>query len=152
MSLKFGRRPVRRTAYTDASSSVMKRHFSALGPPPAVTKNWPAAVKVPFGLMLNDSLGDCVCADVGHVMMINTANASTIFVPTDRPIRKLYQWVGGYVPGEPNTDNGCDMTTMDEFLKAKGFCGSKLDAYGMVDYDSVADLTWCVELFGSPGT
>ena len=149
MIYKFGRLPVRHTAYTDASLDVMRQHLAALGPPPKATNNWAAAVREHWGFMGNDTLGDCVCADVSHIVMLNTANASSIVVPTYWQNVKLYEYVGGYVPGDPSTDNGCNMTTMDEFLKANGFLGYKVDAYAMIDFTNLSDLLWSVQLFGS---
>src|SRR5437899_611984 len=59
-----------------------------------------------IGMMLNDSLGDCTCATVGHIIQQWTAeNGKQIIVP-DSEILALYEKVGGYVPGQDSTDNG----------------------------------------------
>ena len=146
---KLGRRPPRHTGKTRRSLMVMNAHLTALGPAPAATNDYVAAVKVPWRYMWNDQLGDCVCADTGHTMMLRTANTGGIVIPSANEILKLYEEVGGYVPGDPSTDQGCDEVTMEEFLQKTGFIGHKLDQYGSVDFANFAHLVWTVQLFGS---
>src|SRR5271155_2585228 len=61
-----------------------------------------------LGAMLNDELGDCTCAAVGHAIQIWTFNAdgaSEMITPPDSDIEQLYEVAGGYVPGNESTDN-----------------------------------------------
>lgn len=94
---------------------------------------------------------NCVCADTGHALMLRTANASgSIVVPSDADIEKLYEVVGGFDPSDPqDTDNGCDETTMCEYLEKTGFLGHKSDATGTVEPSNLDHLRWCVQLFGT---
>jgi hypothetical protein len=152
---KLGRKPARFTRRTFRSGIVMSRALDALGDPPAVSNDYVSAVTVPWGTMLNDQLGDCVCADTGHALMLRTANAGGIIVPTDAEIEQLYEVVGGYDPSQaqPNgdnpTDQGCDETSMCEYLQTTGFLGHKADAIGSVDPANLAHIEWCVQLFGT---
>lgn len=130
------------------SALVLARALDPLGSAPVVTTDWSAAVKVPWGMMGNDSLGDCVCADTGHTLMIRTANASTVVVPTDADIVALYEAVGGYDPTDPSTDRGCDETAMCQYLEATGFLGHRSDGTGMVDPTNFDHVKWCCQLFG----
>jgi hypothetical protein len=59
----------------------------------------------------NDTLGDCVIAGIGHVVATQTGNAGDLFTFSDQQIISLYSSIGGYVPGDPSTDNGCDEVT-----------------------------------------
>ena len=65
----------------------------------ALLTDWP--------MYSNDQLGCCTCSSTGH--MIEAASrygqGATIEV-TDSDILAEYERVGGYVPGDPSTDNG----------------------------------------------
>lgn len=149
MHVKLGRRPVRHTGRMRRSMLVMTQHLSSLGPAPSETNNYMGAVTVPWGMMLNDTLGDCVCADSGHTLMLRSANSGKIIIPTDADIEHLYEEVGGYIAGDSKTDNGCDETSMEQYLTSTGLCGQKLDDSGSVDYTSLDHLIWSIQLFGS---
>lgn len=128
---------------------MMAAALDPLGPAPAATNDYASAVRVPWGAMLNDRLSDCVCADTGHALMLRTANVGKIVVPTDDEIEQLYAAVGGYVPGNPATDQGCYESDMVAHLARSGFLGHKADAVGSVSPSSVDHLVWCVQLFGA---
>lgn len=147
--LKMGRKPVRFTGRSRRTMAVMTRHLLTLGPAPAATNPYIAAVKVPWGMMLNDQLGCCVCSDTGHTIMLRTANVGAVEVATANEILKLYEQVGGYVPGDPSTDQGCDELSMAQYLRNTGFVGHKLDNYASVNYKDQDLLVWSVQLFGS---
>jgi intein/homing endonuclease len=92
---------------------------------------------------------NCVCADTAHTLMLRTANAGTIVVPTDDDVLKLYEAVGGYKPGDSSTDQGCVEAEMCEYLERSGFLGHKADAVGAVDPQNLDHLRWTIQLFGS---
>jgi hypothetical protein len=147
--LKLGRKAARHTRRTMKSALIMAGALDPLGTPPAACNDYTAAVTVPLGMFCNDSLGDCVAADSAHTLMLRTANAGSILVPTDTEVIALYAAIGGYVPGDPSTDNGCDETTACEYLEKAGFLGHKSDATGTVDPANLDHLRWCNQLFGS---
>src|SRR6185437_4913523 len=62
---------------------------------------------------LNDQLGDCVIAAIAHIVGVLTGNANggNPFIYTNDQITALYSAIGGYVPGNSSTDNGCDEQT-----------------------------------------
>jgi hypothetical protein len=69
----------------------------------------------------NDTLGDCVIAGIAHIVGALTGNAGTppvIF--TNDQIIALYSAIGGYVPGNPSTDNGCDEQTALNYWENNG--------------------------------
>lgn len=58
---------------------------------------------------LNDQLGDCVIAGLAHILGMLTGNATgSPFLFTKAQILSLYEPIGGYVPGDPSTDQGCN--------------------------------------------
>jgi len=150
--MKLGKHPARHTLHSMRGALILAQHLNDLGSPPTASDDYVAAVVKSgkdWGMMGNDTLGDCVCADTGHTLMLRTANASTIVVPTDADVIALYEAVGGYNPANPdNTDNGCDESAMCDYLKATGFLGHKSDADGMIDPANLDHVKWAVQLMG----
>jgi hypothetical protein len=117
-------------------------------PPVPAPLNWTAGMPSNFGMMLNNVIGDCTCAGWGHQKQIWTFNAAGAEVTTpDTDIEALYAACGGYVPGDPNTDNGCIEQDVLNYLHSTGLDGDKLDAYFEVDVRNHDDVkrtvAWC---------
>lgn len=150
---KRGRRPPVHTRRTMQSALALSRALAPLGAPPAVSDDYVSAVtkQAPngWGMYLNNQLGDCVCADSGHQVMLHTANAGTIVIPTDQDVLALYEAVGGYVPGNPSTDQGCDETSMCQYLETTGLAGQKSAGTAMVDPSNLDNLRWTTQIFGA---
>ncbi len=71
----------------------------------------------------NNTLGDCVIAGMAHVVGVLTGNAGTPpFIYTSQQIIALYSAIGGYVPGDPSTDQGCDEQTALNYWMHNGAC------------------------------
>lgn len=150
MTIKLGRRPARRTRRNLLSALAMVRALDPLGSPPAASNDYTAAVKIPWPMFLNDILGTCVPADTAHTLMLRTANAGSIIVPSDADVEYLYEKVGGYDPEFSDaTDNGCDESSMEEYLQSTGFIGHKATATGTVEPSNLDHVRWCIQLFGS---
>ena len=107
-----------------------------------------------LGLMLNDSLGDCTCAGIGHGIQTWTANASTIFTPPDPDVLAAYSAVSGYDPsktdaqGNNDTDQGADELTVLNFWKNTGIDGHKILGYVQVHPTNLLHLRATIALFG----
>jgi hypothetical protein len=107
------------------SRRFMLSNFLALAPPP-VSVNWFGSV-TEYGEMLNDSLGDCTCAAVGHaeqVASLNTPEGELTF--PDNIILNLYEKSCGYVFNDPSTDNGGVITDVLDWVRKYGM-GKKHD-------------------------
>lgn len=127
---------------------------------PGVTFNPPAesswVVDVPsWGMMENDQLGDCVIAGAGHSIQQWTfyvkeklGQGQMVVVP-DNQILTAYEKVGGYVPGDPSTDNGCDMLTALKYWRKTGIGGHKILAFVQVDPTKPLEWMSAIELFGN---
>ena len=107
--------------------------------------------KVPsWPMYLNDSLGDCVCAAAGHMIEQWTAYGATPEVtPEDTQILTAYEQIGGYVPGDPSTDNGCDMLTACNYWRQTGIAGHKIAAFISIDPTKLSELRTAIFLFGN---
>lgn len=118
-TVKFGRRrPI-------AMGPHLKlRHYldkAALPPVPSSADYSAAAAKSLSNVMLNDSEGDCVIAAGYHITGVETGNAGDLFVPTDAEVNADYSAIGGYVPGDPSTDNGCLIPDALNYWTSHGF-------------------------------
>jgi hypothetical protein len=80
---------------------------------------WQTKVGTNWGMMLNDRIGDCPIAGVGHTIMNWTANASTMVTMPDRNILSVYKAISGY-NGTPDTDTGCCLLDVLKYWKNTG--------------------------------
>lgn len=145
----YGRKSPQHTRRSFRSMMLMGGALNALGAPPAASNDYVAAVKVPWQIFGNDSIGDCVPCDTAHSLMLRTANVGQIVVPSEAEVVALYSAVGGYRADHPSTDNGCEESAMCQYLVSTGFLGHKADAVGNIDPSNLDHLKWCVQLFGS---
>lgn len=145
MSRMLGKLPPR----FDARTLRMSRYMRAV-PAPPVSVSYERAIPE-WGMLLNDTLGDCVCAAAGHMEMQWTTYAGIPFLPTDGDIEKAYELIGGYVPGDPTTDQGCDMLSALKVWKRDGIAGRKIAAYAKLSMgqDIALELQQSVFCFGN---
>lgn len=132
----------------DKRTLRLSKYIKAL-PPPPVSVDFTAKVTRPWGMMLNDSLGDCVCAAAGHMIEQWTFEAGKGIIPTDAEILRAYEVIGGYVPGDPSTDNGCDMLTALKTWRKSGIAGHKIGAFVALERGNVEEMHQAVALFGN---
>lgn len=159
--MKFGRRAPVHNLRTMRSALALARALSPLGTPPAASDDYVVATEkalaaLPaslsggrWGVFLNDRLGDCVCADSCHQVMLHTANAGKMIIPTEQDCLSLYEAVGGYVPGDASTDQGCSEVAMCHYLETTGLAGQKSAGSGALDPASLDSIRWSVQLFGA---
>jgi hypothetical protein len=140
---KLGKHPVRH----DPRTLKLAKYFTAAIPPPPSTCDWIKG-KGNFGMMLNDQLGDCAIAAPGHQEQIWTMNASTELTLPDNAILKAYEAVSGYKPGDPNTDNGCNMLDVLKYWRKTGIGARKIQAFAAVDLKMPIHLSQAIYLFG----
>ncbi len=99
-------------------------------PPPPATIAIPASCANGLSqTFMNTQLGCCVIAHHAHFLAnITSQNGqATPFIYTENQIIKDYEVVGGYIPGDPFSDQGCDISTDLAYLTSTGFAdGSKL--------------------------
>ncbi len=101
-------------------------------------------------MYLNDSLGDCVIAELGHSVGVLTGNANNApLILTDAQIISLYSAIGGYVPGDESTDNGCDIQTALNYWGTTGLLNNthKIQGYLAINPSDVTELQLAIFLF-----
>jgi hypothetical protein len=141
----LGKAPARLDARTFRLSSFLK----PITPPPA--KDWAAAV-TDWGMMMNDVLGICVGAGAGHTVQQWTKYAGVEHVVPDSKILQTYEKVGGYVPGDPSTDNGMDMLSYLNFWRQHGLGEHRkhrIQAFVTVNPANLQEMRTAIYLFGN---
>lgn len=98
----------------------------------------------------NDSLGNCVIAGMAHLEGVFTAiKYGTPSIFTLDQIVMMYSAIGGYVPGNPNTDNGCDEQTALAYWQKNGFLGHSIAGSLAVDATNVNECVMASWLFSN---
>ena len=132
----------------DARNLKLARYLTASLPPPPESCDWSAKVGGSWGVMLNDSLGDCTCAAAGHLIEAWTANAGVRVTPPDSAILAAYEQLCGYNPADPSTDGGgVEVDVLNGWRKI-GIAGHRIGAYAAVDVHNLSHVKTAVSLFG----
>jgi hypothetical protein len=156
---KLGRKPYTHTLRTMRAALATARIMDALGPAPAASPGYSNVVdKIvsgDWGMMGNDTVGDCTTADRGHRLMLWTALGSgKIVIPTAGQVLAFYSQATGYNPadvqpdGSNPTDQGADMVTIAKDAETMALCGHVEDAFGTIDPLNMTHLKWAICLFG----
>lgn len=130
----------------DDRTLKLSTYTKALPPPPAVcaytskVPNWPM-----YG---NNTLGDCVAAAAGHMVEQWNYEAERQFMPTQAEIIAFYE-NSGYVPGQPDTDQGWDLLSALKVWRSQGVAGHKIAAFLALQPGNLEQLRQAVYLFGN---
>jgi hypothetical protein len=109
--------------------------LSALPVPPASVDYSAKAQQALARVYYNDQLGDCVIAAMAHLIGVFFGNAGIPYLLSPAQIIALYSAIGGYVPGDPSTDNGCDEDTALSYWQANGAPAGENKIFGWVAVD-----------------
>ena len=82
--MKLGRKAVK----TDSRTLKLGKYLTAALPPPPPSADWTKGTTA-WGMMLNDSLGDCTIAGCAHAIQVWTLNTATIYTMPERGRRGL---------------------------------------------------------------
>lgn len=132
--VRLGGRKIPRVPHTTLKFKHLVRTAGVVAPPPAMDLT-PSSITVQRNVEMNDTLGDCVIAGRAHRIGLITGAAGSPFAYTQAQVLAEYERVGGYVPGNANSDNGCDMTVAAEDGVKTGYADGSKDA-GFVTVDA----------------
>jgi len=143
---KLGKLPPR----LDERTLKMAKYLSpALTPPPAAVY-WSKGLSS-WGMMLNDNLGDCTCAAVGHAIQTWRLNLGTSLAAATLPdsdILTAYEQWCGYNPADPSTDQGgVELDVLNDWWSS-GIAGDKIMAYADPAPANALHIKQAVWLFG----
>ena len=110
--------------------------------------DWTAGKKS-FGVMGNDTLGDCTAAAVGHLYQIWTMNAyMDEWSPTAAQVIEFYSASTGYDPKDQSTDRGGVETDVLDCLQKNGFCDRHIVGHASVDMHSLGAVKQAIFMAG----
>jgi hypothetical protein len=142
--VKFGRKPPK----ANGLHPRFARYAGALPTAPSKVDYRPLAPTVLADVLGNDNEGDCVIAGFYHWLGIVTGGAGKLFRPTLAQINGDYHDIGGFVVGDPSTDNGCDLqTAMNHYMTKGAQNGTKLAGWLSVDATNIAQVKQALWLF-----
>jgi hypothetical protein len=142
---KLGRKPARRDPRT-----LQLANYVDHGILPSVPGhfNWGRAVDN-WPVMLNDRLGDCTCACVGHTIQCWTANAGQEVILPDDEILHLYEAVSGYDPATGANDDGAVELDVLNYWRQTGVAGHQIAAYVALEPGNHDHMRIATFLFGA---
>jgi hypothetical protein len=141
--MKLGRKAIK----TDTRTLAFGDYLTPGLPPPPPTADWTKGIKS-WGMMLNNTLGDCTIAGVGHAIQVWSANTGKIKTVPDPTIESYYEKWDGYVPGKPSTDNGgIELDVLNDWQK-QGFADNVLVAFADPKPAKLAEVHQSIALFG----
>jgi hypothetical protein len=141
--MKLGRKAIK----TDSRTLKLGKYLTSALPPPPTTCDWTKGI-TGWGMMMNDTLGDCTIAGVGHAIQVWTANNGGEQTVPDSTIEQMYSNWDGYVPGDPSTDNGgIELDVLNDW-RQQGFANHKLVAFADPQYSDLTEVRQSIALFG----
>jgi hypothetical protein len=141
--MKLGRKAIK----TDSRTLALADYLTPALPPPPIAADWTKGI-AKWGMMLNDSLGDCTIAGAGHALQVWTANTGAETTVPDSTIESYYEQWDGYVPGNPGTDNGgVELDVLNHWQKSD-FAGHKLLAFADPKVSNLVEIRQSIALFG----
>ncbi|HTU84358.1 MAG TPA: hypothetical protein VMF57_02225 [Solirubrobacteraceae bacterium] len=117
-------------------------HPELASPPAAVSRPHPG---FQWGMLANDTIGDCVIAMMLHSIEDFHLDAGTPVPPfTNQDAISIYSAITGYVPGDPSTDKGTDESVAMRYWEHPGLTaeGAAHTIVATVAVDP-SDLTEC---------
>lgn len=146
MRVKFGRtRSVAHGLRMKASDYML-----AAMPDPPASCDYTAKAKTSLSqVYLNDDLGDCVIACGMHLEGVATGNATgSPWLASRAQVVAQYGAIGGYVEGDPSTDQGCNEGVALSYWTEHGFPnGTKLLGSLSVDATNQKQVMQVMDLF-----
>ena len=141
--MRLGRKAIK----TDSRTLMMANYLPPSLPPPPPAFDWTKGI-TSWGMMLNDTLGDCTIAGAAHAVQVWSANTGGELTVPDPTILSYYEQWDGYVPGQPNTDSGgVELDVLNNWQK-NGFADRKLLAFADPKANNLAEIRQSIHMFG----
>jgi len=141
--MKLGRKAIK----TDSRTLMLANYLTAALPPAPPAKDWTKGIQS-WGMMHNDTLGDCTIAAVAHAIQVFSANTKTEITLPDSQVLHYYEKWDGYKPGDPSTDHGgVELDVLNDWQKG-GFDKHKLIAFADPAHSNLEEIRQTITLFG----
>jgi hypothetical protein len=148
MMYKLGKLPPR----VDARTLMLGKYLESTLPPPPAAQDYGKQVtaqalkgkETAWPMYGNDTLGDCTCAAVGHMIEVWTANASKLTEVPNAAVIELYRH---FNPGKE--DNGCNLLDVLSWWRKTAVSGHKIEAFAGIEPKNHTQAKDALQLFGS---
>lgn len=101
-----------------------------------------------WGMLANDTVGDCTCAAAGHHEMCWLVNNGITFDPTDQQVLAAYSAITGYNPITGANDNGATCLDVLNYWRKTGIAGHTIGAFAQIALTNHTQVKQAVWLFG----
>jgi hypothetical protein len=151
--MKLGKKPVK----NDSRNLQFKKYVKRVSLPPLHSrKRWGQKIRA-WGMMKNDTIGDCTIATVGHMVMQWTSDAlNSTKVISDNDIVRAYTAVTalenhghGYDPLTGENDNGCAILDVLNYWHKNGVGRDRCGAFVQLEAGNVQHVQESIFLFGN---
>lgn len=116
-------------------------------PPPSC--DWLSQVRA-WGMLRNDSVGDCTAAGAAHVAMaVDKYGQDRDLVISDDDVLAMYRAISGYDPANPATDVGATLQDACDYWHTSGVAGNTIAAFAWVDTQDLELVRACIATFGT---
>lgn len=136
----LGKGGVKRSLRSVPLSNYMRAAATAYPPVCAYERD------IDWGMLGNDTAGDCTCADVLHHRMLqaSVAHAGSPLSFSTPDALSMYSAITGYNPADPSTDQGANM------LDVQNYCKKNFPVQGFVtlDVNNLSQIQAALYLFG----
>jgi hypothetical protein len=141
--MKLGRKAIK----TDTRTLQLAKYLTPELPPPPPAADWSKGI-TSWGMMENDTLGDCTIAGCGHAVQVWTANTGSEATVPDSAILAAYEQWDGYDPSDPDTDaGGVELDVLNDWRK-NGLDGHQLLAFADPKVSNLTEVQQAINLFG----
>lgn len=136
---------------------ILMAKYLGTSVPPAPEKVY-REYKIPadaWGMFGNDTLGDCTCAAIAHMLMLVTVHTDKIVIPTLQDVVGMYTAVSGYDPkqtdanGNNPTDVGSDLPTVLNYWRDTGIAGHKILQWADIDPKNIENQKHSIHIFAA---
>ena len=125
----------------------LARYLHSNAPVVPAFEDWSADFKA-WTMDGNDTIGDCTCAAIAHMVSLWTAFQGSMVKPTKDQTVAVYSAVTGYDPITGANDNGAAITDVLNYWRTVGIAGHKIDGWAQVDNTNLPEVKQAIYLFG----
>jgi hypothetical protein len=146
--MKLGKKP-----YVQSKKDLLYRNYRGTNLPPIPASFGHQNLVSNWGMLGNDTVGDCVIAGADHAIMLWTAEGTGAPVAfTTANALADYSAITGYNPNDPNSNQGTDIRTALQYQQTTGMINApgkrhKIGAFLALDQTNFNEVLEALYLF-----
>ena len=143
--VKLGKGPAKKDTRTLMFADYLKPKAEL--PTAPQTYNWEGNI-TNFGMMANDTLGDCTIAAMAHLVMAFTDANNHLITPGVSEVIKVYSAITGYNPVTGSGDNGAVEIDVLNYWRKNSISGQRIEGYAAINVAEPSEIQLATYLFG----